>query len=139
MKIAIASGSISGLAAALTLNCTGHGMLVYERSAHALRGQGGGVVVLRRMLSFLENHGHYCLDMISVPTHRRRWIDVGGSVAHNEPEMLPFSSWDAVYRSLCSMLPAERFATGAKLQALTRTSTASTSILTTARQSMRTS
>jgi 2-polyprenyl-6-methoxyphenol hydroxylase-like FAD-dependent oxidoreductase len=112
MKIAIAGGSISGLAAALTLNCTGHDVLVYERSAHALRGQGGGVVVLRRMLRFLENHGHYCRDMISVPTHRRRWIDVDGSVTHDEPEMLPFSSWDAVYRSLCNMLPPERIRYG---------------------------
>ncbi|MFM0220720.1 FAD binding domain-containing protein [Paraburkholderia dipogonis] len=115
MKIAIAGGSISGLAAALTLNCSGHDVLVYERSAHALRGRGGGVVVLRRMLRFLENHGHYCRDMISVPTHRRRWIDVSGSVTRDEPEMLPFSSWDAVYRSLCSMLPAERIRYGCEV------------------------
>jgi 2-polyprenyl-6-methoxyphenol hydroxylase-like FAD-dependent oxidoreductase len=107
MKIAIAGGSISGLAAALTLNCVGHEVQIYERSAHALRGQGGGVVVLRRMLRFLEHHGHYCRDMISVPTHRRRLIGVDGSVIQDEPETLPFSSWDAVYRSLCSMLPAQ--------------------------------
>lgn len=107
MKIAIAGGSISGLATALTLNCTGHEVRVYERSAHALRGQGGGVAVLRRMMRFLENHGHACRDMISVPTHRRRWIEADGAVTRDEPEMLPFSSWDAVYRSLCSMLPAQ--------------------------------
>jgi len=107
MKIAIAGGSISGLAAALTLNCVGHEVQIYERSAHALRGQGGGVVVLRRMLRFLEHHGHYCREMISVPTHRRRFIGADGSVIQDEPETLPFSSWDAVYRSLCSMLPAQ--------------------------------
>lgn len=107
MKIAIAGGSISGLATALTLNCIGHEVHVYERSPHALRGQGGGVVVLRHMLRFLEDHGHYCRDMISVPTHRRHWLDVDGSVLRDEPEILPFSSWDAVYRSLCSMLPAQ--------------------------------
>lgn len=107
MKIAIAGGSISGLATALTLNCTGHDVRIYERSGHALRGQGGGVVVLRRMLRFLEAHGHYCRDMLSVPTHRRRWIAPDGSVIRDEPEILPFSSWDAVYRSLCAMLPAQ--------------------------------
>ena len=104
MKIAIAGGSIAGLACALTLTCTGHEVLVYERSAAPLRGRGGGVVVLRRMLRFLEQHGHRTRAMLSVPTHRRRWIDSDGNVTRDDPELLPFSSWDAVYRSLCSML-----------------------------------
>jgi 2-polyprenyl-6-methoxyphenol hydroxylase-like FAD-dependent oxidoreductase len=105
MKIVIAGGSISGLAAALTLNCVGHEVHVYERSPTSLRGQGGGVAVLRRMMTFLEEHGQHCRQMISVPTHRRRWIDREGNVTRDEPEFLPFSSWDAVYRSLCSTLP----------------------------------
>jgi len=105
MKIAIAGGSIAGLACALTLTCTGHEVHVYERSPGALRGRGGGVVVLRQMLRFLEQHGHRTRAMLAVPTHRRRWIDIDGHITRDDPEMLPFSSWDAVYRSLCSMLP----------------------------------
>ncbi|SMG60447.1 FAD binding domain-containing protein [Paraburkholderia susongensis] len=112
MKIIIAGGSIAGLAAALTLDCTGHEVEIYERSATPLRGQGGGVAVLRRMMAFLEQHGHHCRETISVPTHRRRWIDRDGALTRDEPEMLPFSSWDAVYRSLCSMLPRERIRYG---------------------------
>lgn len=112
MKIIIAGGSIAGLAAALTLDCTGQDVEIYERSPTPLRGQGGGVAVLRRMMSFLEQHGHHCREMISVPTHRRRWIDRDGAVTRDEPEMLPFSSWDAVYRSLCSMLPSNRIRYG---------------------------
>ncbi|QCP53646.1 hypothetical protein FAZ95_31970 [Trinickia violacea] len=108
MKVVIAGGSIAGLAAALTLDCIGHDVAIYERSPTPLRGQGGGVAVLRRMMAFLEQHGHHCRDMISVPTHRRRWIDRDGAVTRDEPEMLPFSSWDAVYRSLCSTLPPGR-------------------------------
>ena len=108
MKIVIAGGSIAGLAAALTLDCIGHDVEIYERSPTPLRGQGGGVAVLRRMMAFLEQHGHHCREMISVPTHRRRWIDRDGVVVRDEPEMLPFSSWDAVYRSLCSTLPPGR-------------------------------
>ncbi|RQR75567.1 hypothetical protein DIE11_22970 [Burkholderia sp. Bp9012] len=108
MKIVIASGSIAGLAAALTLDCIGHDVTVCERSRTPLRGQGGGVAVLRRMMSFLEQHGRHCRQMISVPTHRRRWIDRDGIVTRDEPEMLPFSSWDAVYRSLCETLPRGR-------------------------------
>ncbi|MGU7782091.1 FAD binding domain-containing protein [Burkholderia sp. PU8-34] len=108
MKIVIAGGSIAGLAAALTLDCIGHDVEIYERSPTPLRGQGGGVAVLRRMMAFLEQHGHHCRDMISVPTHRRRWIDRDGTVTRDEPEMLPFSSWDAVYRSLCGTLPPGR-------------------------------
>ncbi|WP_121323858.1 FAD-dependent monooxygenase [Paraburkholderia sp. RAU2J] len=105
MKIAIAGGSIAGLACALTLTCTGHDVHVYERATTPLRGRGGGVVVLRQMLRFLEQHGHRVRAMLSVPTHRRRWIDRDGNVIRDDPELLPFSSWDAVYRSLCSMLP----------------------------------
>jgi len=105
MKIAIVGGSISGLACALTLTCTGHEVSIYERSPTPLRGHGGGVVVLRQMLQFLDQHGQHTRAMLTVPTHRRRWIDADGKVTHDEPELLPFSSWDAVYRSLCSMLP----------------------------------
>ncbi|KVC45662.1 FAD binding domain-containing protein [Burkholderia diffusa] len=112
MKIIIAGGSIAGLAAALTLDCIGHDVTVYERSPSPLRGQGGGVAVLRRMMAFLEQHGRHCRQMISVPTHRRRWIDRDGSVTRDEPEMLPFSSWDAVYRSLCETLPHGRIRYG---------------------------
>ncbi|WP_446903685.1 FAD binding domain-containing protein [Burkholderia sp. YIM B11467] len=108
MKIVIAGGSIAGLAAALTLDCIGHDVMVCERSRTPLRGQGGGVAVLRRMMAFLEQHGRHCRQMISVPTHRRRWIDRDGLVTRDEPEMLPFSSWDAVYRSLCETLPRGR-------------------------------
>ncbi|CAB3963951.1 MULTISPECIES: FAD binding domain-containing protein [Burkholderia] len=108
MKIVIAGGSIAGLAAALTLDCVGHEVMVCERSHTPLRGQGGGVAVLRRMMAFLEQHGRHCRQMISVPTHRRRWIDRDGIVTRDEPEMLPFSSWDAVYRSLCETLPRGR-------------------------------
>ncbi|AOJ00286.1 FAD binding domain-containing protein [Burkholderia sp. LA-2-3-30-S1-D2] len=108
MKIVIAGGSIAGLAAALTLDCIGHDVTVCERSRTPLRGQGGGVAVLRRMMSFLEQHGGHCRQMISVPTHRRRWIDRDGIVTRDEPEMLPFSSWDAVYRSLYETLPRGR-------------------------------
>ncbi|WP_235431044.1 FAD-dependent monooxygenase [Burkholderia ubonensis] len=112
MKIVIAGGSIAGLAAALTLDCIGHDVAVYERSPNPLRGQGGGVAVLRRMMAFLERHGRHCRRMISVPTHRRRWIDRQGAVTRDEPEMLPFSSWDAVYRSLCDTLPPGRIRYG---------------------------
>jgi 2-polyprenyl-6-methoxyphenol hydroxylase-like FAD-dependent oxidoreductase len=108
MKVVIAGGSIAGLAAALTLDCIGHDVEIYERSPTPLRGQGGGVAVLRRMMAFLEQHGHHCRAMISVPTRRRQWIDRDGTITRDEPEMLPFSSWDAVYRSLCSTLPNGR-------------------------------
>jgi len=116
MKIAIAGGSIAGLSAALTLDCTGHDVCVFERATQGLRGRGGGVVVLRHMLRFLESHGKTTREMISVPTRRRRSLDRVGDVIHDEPEILPFSSWDAVYRSLCALLPADGIQYGRELQ-----------------------
>jgi 2-polyprenyl-6-methoxyphenol hydroxylase-like FAD-dependent oxidoreductase len=112
MKILIAGGSIAGLSSALTLSCVGHDVHVYERSEVPLRGRGGGVVVLRHMLRFLEQHGHYTKQMISVPTVLRRRIDIDGATISKEPEKLPFSSWDTVYRSLCAMLPRNKITYG---------------------------
>lgn len=112
MKIVIAGGSIAGLSSALTLSCTGHDVHVYERSDVPLRGRGGGVAVLRHMMKFLEQHGRYTQKMISVPTIMRRRIDINGNVLTEEPEILPFSSWDTVYRSLCAMLPKDRISYG---------------------------
>ncbi len=107
LKVAICGGSISGLATALTLSCIGHEVHVFEREANSLFGRGGGVAVLRRMLRFLEAHGQHCRATISVPTRRRRWLAPDGTVQRDEHEMLPFSSWDMVYRSLSSALPLE--------------------------------
>ncbi|MFP3562843.1 FAD-dependent monooxygenase [Paraburkholderia sp. SIMBA_030] len=119
MKIVIAGGSIAGLSSALTLSCIGHDVHVYERSDVPLRGKGGGVVVLRHMMKFLEQHGHYTQKMISVPTVMRRRIDVNGTVLTEEPEKLPFSSWDTVYRSLCAMLSKDRISYGREVVGFT--------------------
>lgn len=62
------------------------------------------MAILRQMMRFLEQHGHHTRAMLAVPTHRRRWIDSQGAVVRDDPELLPFSSWDAVYQSLCSMV-----------------------------------
>jgi 2-polyprenyl-6-methoxyphenol hydroxylase-like FAD-dependent oxidoreductase len=119
MKIIIAGGSIAGLSSALTLGCVGHDVHVYERSATPLRGRGGGVVVLRHMLRFLEQHGQFTKEMISVPTRLRRRIGADGQLISEEPEMLPFSSWDSVYRSLCSMLPSDQISYGKEITSYT--------------------
>ncbi|OAJ54857.1 hypothetical protein A6V36_08430 [Paraburkholderia ginsengiterrae] len=119
MKIVIAGGSIAGLSSALTLGCIGHDVHVYERSEVPLRGKGGGVAVLRHMMKFLEQHGHYTQKMISVPTVMRRRIDINGDVLTEEPEKLPFSSWDTVYRSLCAMLPKHRISYGREVVGFT--------------------
>lgn len=68
--------------------------------------------MLRHMMKFLEQHGHYTQKMISVPTILRRRIDVNGNVLTEEPENLPFSSWDTVYRSLCAMLSKDKISYG---------------------------
>ncbi|MGA7814891.1 FAD-dependent monooxygenase, partial [Caballeronia sp.] len=122
MKVIIAGGSIAGLASALTLSCVGHDVHVYERSDKPLRGRGGGVVVLRHMLKFLEQHGHTTQQMISVPTVLRRRIDISGFALSEERETLPFSSWDTVYRSLCAMLPKDRISYGQEVTGFTECS-----------------
>jgi 2-polyprenyl-6-methoxyphenol hydroxylase-like FAD-dependent oxidoreductase len=112
MKIIIAGGSIAGLSSALTLNCVGHEVLVFEKSKVPLRGRGGGVVVLRHMQRFLERHGQSFQGAISVPTRLRRRIGLDGTTMIEEPEQLSFPSWDAVYRSLCATLPLQQITYG---------------------------
>lgn len=105
MKIAIAGGSIAGLAAAVTLNCIGHDVVVHECRDRPLPDPGGGVAVLRRMTAFLDAHGGYRLSIATVPTRRRRWLDQAGRIVDDTCQWLPFSSWDIVHRALCAMLP----------------------------------
>ncbi|MGU7842917.1 FAD binding domain-containing protein [Burkholderia sp. AW33-5] len=105
MKIAIAGGSIAGLAAAVTLNCIGHEVVVHERCDRRVSDHGGGVAVLRRMTAFLDAHGGQRLSIATVPTRRRRWIDRAGRIVDDACQWLPFSSWDIVHRALCAMLP----------------------------------
>ncbi|WP_124571215.1 hypothetical protein [Burkholderia sp. Bp8984] len=57
MKIAIAGGSIAGLAAAVTLNCIGREAAVHERRDRPSPAQGGAVAVLRRLTTFPDTHG----------------------------------------------------------------------------------
>ncbi|RAR65706.1 2-polyprenyl-6-methoxyphenol hydroxylase-like FAD-dependent oxidoreductase [Paraburkholderia unamae] len=107
MKIAIVGGSIAGLATALTLRCVGHEVTIFERTAAGMRGHGGGVAVLRQMMRFLEQHGHATRKTLAVPVEWRRWLASDGSLIEESREIVPFSSWDAVYRSLSEMLPPD--------------------------------
>ncbi|MEX3846547.1 FAD-dependent monooxygenase [Paraburkholderia sp. BR10882] len=107
MKTAIVGGSIAGLAAALTLRCVGHDVTIFERTAAGMRGHGGGVAVLRQMMRFLEQHGHATRKTLAVPVEWRRWLASDGSLIDEGREIVPFSSWDAVYRSLSEMLPPD--------------------------------
>ena len=100
-----ANAGMNGLTPAATaMGMTMGTTTAAELDAMAARGA-RGVVVLRQMLQFLDQHGHRTRAMLAVPTRRRRWIDSAGTVIRDDPELLPFSSWDTVYRSLCSMLP----------------------------------
>ncbi|MDS0856103.1 hypothetical protein NUV25_00145 [Burkholderia pseudomultivorans] len=105
MKIAIAGGSIAGLAAAVTLNCVGHNVVVHERRGRPWLDPGGGVAVLRRMTEFLDAHGADRLSIETVPARRRRWIDRAGRTIDDACQWLPFSSWDIVRSALGAMLP----------------------------------
>ncbi|MEM5329255.1 FAD-dependent oxidoreductase [Paraburkholderia sp. JHI2823] len=107
MKIAIVGGSIAGLAAALTLRCLGHDVTIFERTAAGMRGHGGGVAILRHMMRFLEQHGHATRKTLAVPVEWRRWLASDGSLIEEGREIVPFSSWDSVYRSLSEMLPVD--------------------------------
>ncbi|RQR89132.1 hypothetical protein DIE16_15290 [Burkholderia sp. Bp9090] len=67
MKIAIAGGSIAGLAAAVTLNCIGREAAVHERRDRPSPAQGGAVAVLRRLTTFPDTHGEPLRGHLAAP------------------------------------------------------------------------
>jgi 2-polyprenyl-6-methoxyphenol hydroxylase-like FAD-dependent oxidoreductase len=113
LKVAVAGGSIGGLCAAIALRGMGCEVDVYERTPGAMASRGAGIVVPDDLLHLLRRHGAPELPTISCLQRQYLLPDGGDGIASAMPQR--FTSWYAIYRTLRSAFPEERYHLGSTL------------------------
>ena len=111
-RVAIAGGSVGGLTAALVLRDAGCDVRVFERSSTALQARGAGIAALDTTLDYLLTRGGFDAAEVCSSTGWIRFLNRDGSVQHEQPHRYRFSSWNTIYRSLLSLLDADRYELG---------------------------
>jgi 2-polyprenyl-6-methoxyphenol hydroxylase-like FAD-dependent oxidoreductase len=116
LRIAVAGGSIGGLCAGLALRGAGFDVQIYERVSGPMETRGAGIVVRGELIELLQNHGAGAL-----PTTRctvRRYLSPEGNDGEVQRAPQDFTSWEAIYRTLATAFPADRYHQGATLTEL---------------------
>ena len=114
-RVAIAGGSVGGLTAALVLRDAGCDVRVFERSPAALQARGAGIAALDTTLEYLLTRGGFQVTDVCSSTGCIRFLNRDGSVQHEQQHRYRFSSWNTIYRSLLSLLDADRYQLGAEV------------------------
>lgn len=107
LRVAVAGGSVGGLAAAIALRGIGADVNVYEREPGPLQAGGAGIVVQPDLLDLLERHDAPALPMTGCST--RRYLTPDGDEARNAAAAQQFTSWEAIYRTMRAVFPDERY------------------------------
>src|ERR1700722_12711454 len=111
-RVSIAGGSVGGLTAALVLRDAGCDVRVFERSPAALQARGAGIAALDTTLDYLLTRGGFQATDVCSSTGWIRFLNRDGSVQHEQRHRYRFSSWNTIYRSLLSLLDADRYQLG---------------------------
>lgn len=107
LKIAIAGGSVGGLAAGIALRAIGAEVDIYERSPGPLQSGGAGIVVQPDLLNLLQAHGAPALPMTGCSS--RRYLDPDGRATRSATAHQQFTSWEAIYRTQRAIFPDARY------------------------------
>src|SRR5712671_6847787 len=113
LRIAVAGGSVGGLCAGLALRGAGFDVRIYERVSGPMEALGAGIVVQGELIDLLRIHGAGAL-----PTTRctvRRYLSPEGGNGEVQRAPQDFTSWEAIYRTLATAFPADRYHQGATL------------------------
>lgn len=114
LRIAIAGGSIGGLAAGLALSrLAGAEVDIFERNAGAVETRGAGIVVQPELTELIREVGAGPLATTSCRV--RRYLDWHGGAGQVQAMPQPFTSWEAIYDSLRGAFPEERYHSGAEV------------------------
>ena len=119
LKVAVAGGSIGGLCAGVALRGIGCEVDVHERTPGAMTSRGAGIVVQDDLLRLLRQHGAPELPATSCLQRQYLLPDGGDGVVTAMPQQ--FTSWDAIYRTLRSTFPDERYHPGSTLTGFEQT------------------
>lgn len=114
-RVCIAGGSVGGLTAALVLRDAGCDVRVFERSSTALQARGAGIAALDTTLDYLLRRGGFQVTDVCSSTGWIRFLNRDGSVQHEQRHRYRFSSWNTIYRSLVSLLAADRYQLGTEV------------------------
>lgn len=109
-SVSIVGGSIGGLCAGVALHAAGCDVNVYERRPETLGSRGAGIVVQHDLLSLIE--GSRSVSLPTTSCSHRRTVDATGRVVSRTPMPQEFTSWEAIYRSLRSLLPEDCYHQG---------------------------
>src|SRR6187455_2930782 len=113
IKVAVVGGSIAGLCAGIALRAVGCDVDVYERAPGPMSSRGAGIVAQDQLLHLLRRHGAADLPAVSCPYRRHLLPDGAEGIRTAMP--LRFTSWSAIYATLRSAFPAERYHHGFSL------------------------
>jgi 2-polyprenyl-6-methoxyphenol hydroxylase-like FAD-dependent oxidoreductase len=113
LRVIVTGGSVGGLAAGLALHRSGHDVHIYERHPGPMDTRGAGIVVQGELLSLLESEGTAKLATTSCRV--RRYLDPDGGDGQVQRMPQDFTSWEAIYVTLRSLFPEDRYHMGAEL------------------------
>src|SRR5271156_6713497 len=113
LRIAVAGGSIGGLCTGLALGGAGFDVQVYERVAGPMETRGAGIVVQGDLIELLRTHGTGALPTTQCRVRRYLSPEGGNGEVQRAPQ--DFTSWEAIYRTLVTAFPADRYHQGASL------------------------
>lgn len=111
--VTIAGGSIGGLCAGIALRGIGCEVDIHERVAGPMEMQGAGIVVQGEVLRMIGDHGGPALPITSC--RGRRYLDPDGGDGVFQTMAQEFTSWEAIYKTLRTMFPDDRYHSGSQL------------------------
>ena len=110
LEVAVAGGSIAGLCAGNALLSAGFDVHVFERSPHRLSSRGAGIVVQPELLGLIAAVDAQPLATTSCSVRRTDVASTGQTETMRMPQR--FTSWEAIYTSLRSHFPDDRYHSG---------------------------
>lgn len=113
LRVAVAGGSIGGLAAATALRSVGSAVEVYERTPHEMTSRGAGIVVQPSLTALLSQVGAPALPMTRCT--QRHYLAPGGGPGNLSIMPQRFTSWEAIYRTLLAAFPSDHYHLGAEV------------------------
>ncbi len=113
LRVAVAGGSIGGLAAGTALLTAGCDVHVYERTPQQMTSRGAGIVVQPALMTLLREVGAAPLPTTACRHRHYLLPDSGPGELSGMPQR--FTSWEAIYRTLVAAFPPERYHLGAEV------------------------
>ena len=113
-RVLISGGSIAGLCAGIALRGIGHDVDVYERAAGPMASRGAGIVVQDDLLRLLRRYN--IREPLTVACSRRRYLVPDGGEGITIASAERFTSWSAIYHTLRSSFPGERYHLGSTVK-----------------------